>query len=199
MPNLKSYKVSNEEAKESIKTLLKWIGENPDRDGLIETPQRVLNSFKEYFSGYTKDPVQMLQKTFTETSGYQDIILLKNINFYSFCEHHIAPIEGVVHIAYYPDTKIVGISKLARIVEVYSKRLQIQERMTAEIANIINLTLKPKGVAVMVEANHSCINNRGINQKNVIMKTTTLIGCFKNNMDINHQFFQLLSHQSNCR
>ena len=194
MQNLKNAKVSDEKAKESIKTLLKWIGENPDRNGLIETPQRVINSFKEYFSGYTKDPAQILQKTFTETSGYQDIVLLKNIKFYSFCEHHIAPIDGVVHIAYYPDTKVVGISKLARIVEIYSKRLQIQERMTAEIANIINLTLKPKGVAVMVEANHNCVNNRGVNQKGIIMKTTTFIGCFKNNTDINRKFFELLSH-----
>ncbi|MSO13473.1 GTP cyclohydrolase I FolE [Rickettsiales endosymbiont of Trichoplax sp. H2] len=186
-------KVSDDEAKKAVKTLLEWIGENPDREGLSDTPQRVIDSYKEYFSGYLEDPANILKKTFTETSGYQDMVLLKDINFYSHCEHHIAPIKGVAHIAYYPNTKVVGISKLARIVEIYSKRLQIQERLTSEIANTINYTLKPKGVAVIIEASHSCINNRGINQKLAKMKTHALIGCFRNDPEISRRFFQLIS------
>jgi GTP cyclohydrolase I len=186
-------KVSDNEAKKAVKTLLEWIGENPNREGLSDTPQRVIDSYKEYFSGYLEDPANILKKTFTETSGYQDMVLLKDIHFYSHCEHHIAPIKGVAHIAYYPNTKVVGISKLARIVEIYSKRLQIQERLTSEIANTINYTLKPKGVAVIIEASHSCINNRGINQKLAKMKTHALIGCFRNDPEISRRFFQLIS------
>ena len=185
-------KVSENEAKHAIETILKWIGEDPTREGLIDTPKRVVESFKEYFSGYLEDPSQVLQRTFTETSGYQAMVLLKDIKLYSHCEHHMAPIQGVAHIAYYPNTKVVGISKLARVVEIYSKRLQIQERLTSEIANSINFTLKPKGVAVMIEANHSCINNRGINQKDAKMKTHTLMGCFRNDPEISRRFFQLV-------
>ena len=184
--------VSDDKAKQAVKTLLEWIGEDPEREGLSDTPQRVIDSFKEHFSGYLEDPARVLQRTFTETSGYQDMILLKDIKFYSHCEHHIAPIKGVAHIAYYPNSKVVGISKLARIVEIYSKRLQIQERLTAEIANSINYTLKPKGVAVIIEASHSCINNRGINQKSAKMKTHSLIGCFRSDPEISRRFFQLI-------
>ena len=184
--------VSEKKAKEAIKTILQWIGENPDREGLIDTPQRVVDSFKGYFAGYNEDPILVLKKTFTETSGYQDIVLLKDINVYSHCEHHMAPITGVAHIAYYPNDKVVGISKLARVVEIYSKRLQIQERLTAEIANAVNFALKPRGVAVQIEASHSCINNRGIKQRNATMKTHTLLGCFRNDPEISRRFFQLI-------
>ena len=186
--------ISEEKAKEAVHTILKWIGENPEREGLIDTPQRVINSFKEHFSGYKEDPIQILKKTFTEVAGYQDMVLLKDIKIYSHCEHHIAPIYGVAHIAYYPNTKVVGISKLARVAEIYSKRLQIQERLTAEIANAINFVLKPKGVAVQIEAHHACISNRGIYQKDVKMSTHTLLGCFKNNYEIGKRFFQLVNH-----
>ena len=185
-------KVSESEARRAVETILKWIGEDPNREGLIDTPKRVVDSLKEHFSCYLEDPSHVLQKTFTEISGYQDMVLLKGIKLYSHCEHHMAPIKGVAHIAYYPNTKVVGISKLARVVEIYSKRLQIQERLTSEIANTINFTLKPKGVAVMIEASHSCINNRGINQKDVKMKTHTLIGCFRNDAEISRRFFQLI-------
>ena len=185
---------SEKVAREAVRTILKWVGENPEREGLIDTPQRVINSFKEHFSGYKEDPIQILKKTFTEVAGYQDMVLLKDIKIYSHCEHHIAPIYGVAHIAYYPNTKVVGISKLARVAEIYSKRLQIQERLTAEIANAINFVLKPKGVAVQIEAHHACISNRGIYQKDVKMSTHTLLGCFKNNYEIGKRFFQLVNH-----
>jgi GTP cyclohydrolase I len=152
----------------------------------------VVDSFKGYFAGYNEDPILILKKTFTETSGYRDIVLLKNINVYSHCEHHMAPISGIAHIAYYPNEKVVGISKLARVVEIYSKRLQIQERLTAEIAHAINFALKPQGVAVQIEASHSCINNRGVKQKDTTMKTHTLLGCFRNDPEIGKRFFQLI-------
>ena len=183
--------VSEEKAKEAVQTILKWIGEDP-REGLIDTPQRVINSFKEHFSGYNEDPIQILKRTFTETSGYQDMVLLKNIKIYSHCEHHIAPISGIAHVAYYPNAKVVGISKLARVAEIYSKRLQIQERLTAEIANAINFALKPKGVAVQIKAYHSCINSRGIQQKDAKMETHSLLGCFRNDPKISERFFQLV-------
>ncbi|WPX97277.1 GTP cyclohydrolase I FolE [Candidatus Bandiella euplotis] len=184
--------VSEKEAIEAIRTILQWIGEDPEREGLAETPQRVIESFKEYFSGYAKDPIQVLKKTFTETSGYQDIVLLKDIEINSHCEHHMAPINGVAHIAYYPNDKVIGISKLARVVDIYSKRLQIQERLTAEIAHAINLVLKPKGVAVQLEATHSCINTRGVAQKDAKMKTYSLLGCFRQDAEISKRFFQLI-------
>ena len=186
--------VSEEKAKEAVQTVLKWIGENPEREGLIDTPQRMINSFKEHFSGYNEDPVQILEKTFTEISGYQDMVLLKNIRIYSHCEHHIAPINGIAHVAYYPNRKVVGISKLARVTEIYSKRLQIQERLTVEIANAIDFVLKPKGVAVQIEAYHNCINSRGIYQEDAKMSTHTLLGCFKSNAEISKRFFQLISY-----
>lgn len=184
--------VSKSDARNAIRTLLKWIGEDPNREGLVDTPERMIKSFEEHFSGYTQDPTKILQKTFTETSNYQDIVMLTGIKLYSHCEHHIAPIKGVVHIAYYPNNKVVGISKLARVVEIYSKRLQIQERLTAEIASSINKTLHPKGVAVMIEAEHSCISNRGIKQDNTKMKTYALTGCFKDSSEISKRFFQLI-------
>ena len=191
--NFNTNAVSEEEVRNAIKTILRWMGEDVNREGLISTPQRVLDSYKEYFSGYKEDPSKILQKTFTEVSGYEDMILLKDIRFYSHCEHHLAPIIGNVHIAYYPNSKVIGISKLARVVEIYSKRLQIQERLTAQIANAINHTLKPKGVAVFIEANHTCINHRGINQKAASMSTYFLIGCFKDDLETNRRFFRLFS------
>ena len=185
--------ITDNEVKSAISTILKWIGEDPNREGLKNTPKRVMESFKEYFSGYSEDPNQILQTTFTETSGYKDIIILKDIELHSHCEHHMAPIQGVVHIGYYPNTKIVGISKLARVVEIYAKRLQIQERLTSEIMNSIYCALQPKGVAVMIEASHGCINNRGIRHKYAKMKTYALIGCFRDNTEMSKEFFQLVT------
>jgi GTP cyclohydrolase I len=153
----------------------------------------VINSFKEYFSGYQQDPAQVLKKTFTETSGYSDIVLLKNIIVNSHCEHHMAPITGLAHIAYYPKDRVVGISKLGRVAEIFSRKLQIQERLTNEIAHAINDSLAPKGVAVYITAKHSCMRDRGVYQTNSDMKTYTLLGCFKENQEIAQRFFNLIN------
>lgn len=172
-------KVTKNEAIEAIKTILKWIGEDPSREGLIETPARVVESYEEYFSGYKQDPKEILNVSFSEIANYQDVIILKDIRFESFCEHHMAPIIGFVHIAYLPDKKVVGISKLARLVEVFSKRLQIQERMTAQIAQAIFNELKAKGVAVIVEAEHHCMTTRGVYNASSKMRTQSFLGELK--------------------
>ena len=153
---------SREEALEAVRTLLRWAGDDPGREGLLGTPDRVVRSYAEFFSGYGEDPVALLQRTFEETDGYDEIVMLKDIRFESHCEHHIAPIIGKVHIAYLPSNRVVGISKLARLVEVYAKRLQIQEKMTAQIANTLDEVLQPKGVAVVIEAAHQCMTTRGV-------------------------------------
>jgi GTP cyclohydrolase I len=184
--------VDDQQAKEAVKTLLRWIGDDPEREGLIETPDRVIKSFKEYFAGYKEDPGEVLKKTFTEASGYSDIVLLKNINIYSHCEHHMAPVSGTAHVAYYPNKRIVGISKLGRVVDILSKKLQVQERLTNEIARVIDQALKPKGVAIYITAKHSCMRNRGVCQRNSNMQTYTLLGCFRDNEHIAKRFFSLL-------
>ena len=155
-------KPSRDEAEEAVRTLIKWTGDNPDREGLIETPKRVVKAFEEYFAGYYQDPKNILEKTFSETSNYQEFVMLKDIDFRSHCEHHLAPIIGKASIAYLPNECVVGISKLARIVDVFTKRLQTQETMTAEIANSIQLHLKPKGVAIYLSAEHHCMSSRGV-------------------------------------
>ena len=187
---IKQIKISEAEVKCAIKIILKWIGEDPNREGLIETPRRVMEKFKEHFAGYFQNPNDILLTTFSEISGYKDLILLKNIDLHSHCEHHLASIKGVAHIGYYPNIKVIGISKLARVVDIYSKRLQIQERLTSEIASIINFTLKPKGVAVMIEASHNCISDRAIKKKNIKMRTYAFLGCFNNNANFVMRFFQ---------
>ncbi|AZL15342.1 GTP cyclohydrolase I FolE [Rickettsiales endosymbiont of Stachyamoeba lipophora] len=171
--------IKEEDALQAIRTLLKWIGEDPEREGLIDTPKRVINSYKELFAGYHKDPEQILSRTFEETENYNDIILLKDISFKSFCEHHMLPIIGTANIAYLPNQKVVGISKLARIVDCFAMRLQIQERMTVQIAETIEKILKPKGVAVMITATHQCMSQRGTNKDGVSMQTSHYTGCFK--------------------
>ncbi len=174
---VKKPSVSNQDALLAVKTLLRWIGEDPDREGLVDTPKRVLKSYLEHFSGYAQDPMAVLDKKFTETSGYNEMIILKDIDMQSYCEHHMAPILGKVHIAYYPQKHILGISKLVRIVEIYAKRLQIQERLTMQIANALNIGLKPKGVAVQIEATHHCMCNRGVKNKSAKMITRSFLGC----------------------
>ena len=171
-------KPSREEAEEAVKTLIKWAGDDPTREGLIETPSRVIKAFEEYFSGYNKDPNKILNKTFSEVSNYQEFVLLKNITFRSHCEHHMAPIIGSASVAYIPDNCVVGISKLARVVDMFAKRLQTQETMTAQIANTIQSTLKPKGVAVLVSAEHSCMSSRGVNIKDTNLVTSHFTGDF---------------------
>ncbi len=180
------------EAEEAVRTLIKWMGDDPTREGLIDTPRRVINSYAELFSGYTQDPSEILERTFEETDGYSDIVLLKDIRVESYCEHHLIPITGVAHVAYIPENRVVGISKLARTVELFSKRLQIQEKLTSQVANAINDTLKPKGVAVLIEAEHGCMTTRGVHKPGVNMVTKTLIGCFKDNSDVRTEFLSLI-------
>ena len=185
-------KPSREEAEEAVRTLIKWTGDNPDREGLIETPKRVVKAFEEYFAGYYQDPKNILEKTFSETSNYQDFVLLKDIDFRSHCEHHLAPIIGKASIAYLPNDCVVGISKLARIVDVFSKRLQTQETMTAEIANSIQMHLKPKGVAIYLSAEHHCMSSRGVKKAHVDMVTTHFTGSFRDDKALQERFFSSL-------
>ena len=185
-------KPSRDEAEEAVRTLIKWTGDNPDREGLIETPKRVVKAFEEYFAGYYQDPKNILEKTFSETSNYQEFVMLKDIDFRSHCEHHLAPIIGKASIAYLPNDCVVGISKLARIVDVFTKRLQTQETMTAEIANSIQLHLKPRGVAVYLSAEHHCMSSRGVKKAHVDMVTTHFTGSFKDDKALQERFFSSL-------
>ena len=172
-------KPSREEAKKAVETLLLWAGDDPSRPGLVNTPDRVVRAYEEYFRGYSEDPYELLGRTFDETDGYDEMVVLKDIPFASHCEHHIAPIIGKAHVAYLPDVKVVGISKLARLVEVYGKRLQIQEKMTAQLANTLNTVLEPKGVAVVIEAAHECMTTRGVDKPGVNMVTSRMLGAFR--------------------
>ena len=188
-------KPSRDEAEEAVRTLIKWTGDNPDREGLIETPKRVVKAFEEYFAGYYQDPKNILEKTFSETSNYQEFVMLKDIDFRSHCEHHLAPIIGKASIAYLPNECVVGISKLARIVDVFTKRLQTQETMTAEIANSIQLHLKPKGVAISISAEHHCMSSRGVKKAHVDMNTTFFTGDFKEKQDLQNRFLNSLTNK----
>jgi len=185
---LDSDKPSEQEALEAVRTLLRWAGDDPNREGLKETPKRVLKAYNEWFRGYAEDPTKILGKTFTEVEGYDDWVVLKSIRLESYCEHHLAPIIGNARVAYLPDGLVVGISKLARVVEVYSKRLQIQERLTREIGLIIEKVLKPKGVAVLVEAEHHCMCTRGVNKPGTALVTTTFLGEAKTDIDFRRSF-----------
>jgi GTP cyclohydrolase I len=182
-------KPSLAEAQAAVETLIRWIGDNPDREGLVETPKRVVNSYKELFSGYNQDPIAVLEKTFSDISNYDEMVLVKDIRIESYCEHHMIPIIGIAHIAYIPDGKIVGISKLARVAEIFAKRLQTQELLTIQIANTINNVLKPKGVAVIINASHQCMTTRGINKESSLTVTSKMIGEFKTNNAIRSDFF----------
>jgi GTP cyclohydrolase I len=179
---------SKEEAEEAVRTLLAYSGDDSEREGLKDTPSRVIRSFDEFYSGYLKDPVEILERTFEETNGYDEMVLLKNIMFVSHCEHHMAPIIGKVHVAYLPRGRVVGISKLARVVEVYARRLQIQEKMTAQIANAINGVLEPGGVAVIIEAEHHCMTTRGVNKPGVSMTTSKMLGAFRDDPRTRSEF-----------
>src|SRR5712672_3574116 len=172
-------KPSRSEAEEAVRTLIRWAGDDPMREGLVGTPGRVARAFEEFFAGYDEDPVALLQRTFEETDGYDEMVVLRDIRFESHCEHHIAPIIGKVHIAYLPSNRVVGISKLARLVEVYAKRLQIQEKMTAQIANTLDEVLQPKGAAGVIEAAHQCMTTRGVHKPGVTMVTSRMLGEFR--------------------
>ena len=179
------------EVEAAIRTLIEWTGDDPDRDGLAETPSRVARAFGEFFAGYGQDPVEMLQKTFEEIEGYDEMIALRGIRFESHCEHHMAPIIGQAWVAYVPNGRVVGISKLARVVEVYAKRLQIQEKMTAQIANTINDVLKPQGVGVIIKASHHCMTTRGVNKPESDLVTSRMLGCFRDNPLTRQEFLSM--------
>jgi GTP cyclohydrolase I len=181
------------EAEAAVRTLIRWAGENPDREGLLDTPKRVVKAYEEWFAGYGVDPVDMLQRTFEETEGYDEIVLLRDIRFESFCEHHLAPVIGKAHVAYLPNTRVIGISKLARLIEIFAKRMTIQEKMTAQIANTLDEVLQPKGVAVRIEAQHQCMTTRGIHKPGVSMVTSRLLGAFRSNPDTRNEFLAMIS------
>ena len=187
---------SQEEAEAAVRTLLAWAGDDPGREGLLDTPRRVAKAFREYFSGYGMDPAEELARTFEDVGGYDDIVMLRDIEFNSHCEHHIAPFVGRAHVAYLPTKAVVGISKLARVVEIYARRLQTQETMTAQIANAIADALAPRGVAVMLEAVHTCMSMRGIGKRNVATITTQFVGEFKSNPVLQARFMDLVRSPS---
>jgi GTP cyclohydrolase I len=189
---IKSGRPSREEAEEAVRVLIRWAGDDPSREGLRSTPGRVVRSYEEYFSGYATDPVDVLGRTFKETNGYDEIVVLKDIRFESHCEHHMAPIIGKAHIAYLPDKRVIGISKLARLVEVFSRRLQIQEKMTAQIATALNEALKPRGVAVVVEAAHQCMTTRGVHKPGVAMVTSHMLGAFRDDPMTRREFLAII-------
>ena len=188
-------KISKEEAKKAIQTILKYIGENPDREGLIETPKRVIKAFDEYFSGYADDPQLYLEKTFGDVEGYDDMVIQKNISIQSHCEHHMAPIIGIAHVAYIPSEKVVGLSKLARVVEAYSRRLQTQERLTMQIANAINKGLKAHGTAVCIDAIHQCMTTRGVMKENATTVTNYFTGSFRDSQSLQQRFLSYINQK----
>lgn len=181
---------SEQEAMDAVRTLLAWAGDDPRREGLIDTPKRVAKAYREFFAGYEKDPVEVLSRTFEEVEGYDDIVMLKDIDVESHCEHHMVPILGTAHVAYMPTNKVVGISKIARVVEIFGKRLQTQETMTAQIADAIQTALNPAGVAIIVDAKHQCMTTRGVHHKNVATITTQFTGVFKTDADLRNRFLR---------
>jgi len=188
------HRPSRDEACAAVRTLIQWAGDDPDREGLLDTPDRVVRSYEEYYSGYSQDPVEILKKTFEETSGYDEMVVLKDIEISSHCEHHMAPIIGRVHIGYLPDKSVVGISKLARIVDVYARRLQIQEKMTAQIADALDEVIHPRGVGVVVEAAHHCMTTRGIQKQGVMMVTSRMLGSFRSDPKTRREFLAFIGH-----
>jgi len=187
---------TREDAEAAVRTLIEWAGDDPDREGVKGTPARVARAFEEYFSGYATDPVELLQRTFEETDGYDEMVVLKDIRFESHCEHHLAPIIGKAHVAYLPQQRVVGISKLARLVELYAKRLQIQEKLTAQIANTLDEVLQPKGVAVVVEAAHQCMTTRGVHKPGVAMVTSRMLGAFRTDPSTRREFLAIIGQPS---
>ena len=185
---------TREEAEEAVRVLLRWAGEDPTREGLVDTPKRVVRSYEEFFAGYEVDPVALLQRTFEETDGYDEIVLLRDIRVESHCEHHMLPIVGRAHVAYLPRRRVVGISKLARVTEAYARRLQIQEKLTVQIANTINEVLQPRGVAVVIEAEHQCISTRGVHKPGVGMVTSHMLGAFREDPATRRELFAMIGN-----
>lgn len=191
---VESNKPSREEAMKAVETLLRWAGEDPTREGLLDTPKRVVKAYEEFFSGYTKDAAKELTKTFEDIEGFDDMVLVKDIDFVSHCEHHLVPILGKAHVAYWPNEQVVGISKLARIVDIYGRRLVSQENMTRNIVQVIDETLKPKGVAVFIDANHQCMSTRGVNKAGSSTVTTMFSGIFKEDRDVQRRFLDMIHY-----
>ena len=183
---------SRDAAEQAVRTLIRWAGDDPDREGLVGTPDRVVRSYEEFFAGYDQDPREILQRTFEEAEGYDEMVVLRAIRLESHCEHHMVPIIGRAHVAYLPDRRVVGISKLARVVEIYARRLQIQEKMTAQIANTIEEVLRPRGVAVVVEAAHQCMTTRGIHKAGVTMVTSRMLGAFRDSGETRREFLGMI-------
>ena len=188
-----SEKISEREAEEAFTKIIKWLGEDPSREGLKSTPKRLVKAYKEYFKGYDEDPTQILEKTFGDVQGYDDMVIQKNISIQSHCEHHMAPIIGVAHVAYIPNTRVVGLSKLARVVEVFSKRLQTQERLTMQIANALMESLNAKGVAVSIDATHQCMTMRGIKKEQATTITNYYLGQFKEDLSYQNRYLRFIS------
>ena len=191
--NQKQKKISDKDAEEAFKTILSWMGEDPNREGLLETPKRVVKAFKEYFKGYSEDPNKILDKTFGDVDGYDDMVIQKNISVQSHCEHHMAPIIGKAHVAYIPKNRVVGLSKLARVVEVFSKRLQTQERLTMQIANTLMESLDAKGVAVTIDSTHQCMTMRGIKKEQATTVTNYYLGQFKDDLSCQNRYLRFIS------
>jgi len=185
-------KPSRSETEEAVRTLIRWAGDDPEREGLLETPQRVVKSFDDFFKGYTQDPAEFLSKTFEETDDYDEMVVLKNMRFESHCEHHMVPFIGKAHVGYLPSGKVVGISKLARLVDVFSKRLQIQEKLTAQIADTLEAVLKPRGVAVVIEAIHQCMTTRGVHKPGTATVTSRMLGSFRSDPTTRREFLSII-------
>jgi GTP cyclohydrolase I len=195
-PNATPPTPSVAEVEEAVRTLIRWAGDDPSREGLVGTPGRVVRAFQEFFSGYAQDPMQTLATTFTEVDGYDEMIVLKDIRFESYCEHHMVPIIGKAHVAYLPEHRVVGISKLARLVDVYAKRLQIQEKMTVQIADALNSVLQPKGVGVILEAAHQCMSTRGVHKAGASLVTSRMLGSFRDDPSTRREFLAIVGHSA---
>jgi GTP cyclohydrolase I len=195
-PGTRPHRPERAEAEEAVRTLIRWAGEDPGREGLIETPSRVVRAYEEYFRGYEADPEDILRRTFEEIDGYDEMVVLRDIRFSSHCEHHMAPIVGKAHVAYLPRHRVVGISKLARLVEVYARRLQIQEKMTTQIAKVIDEVLEPQGVAVVIEAAHHCMTTRGVHRPGVAMVTSSMLGAFRKDSKTRREFLAMIGSPS---
>ena len=193
----KDQRPSRDEAEDAVRTLLRWAGEDPNREGLLDTPSRVTKAYSEWFRGYNEDPAEILKRTFEEVDGYDEMVVLKDIRFESFCEHHMAPIIGHAHVGYIPTDRVVGISKLVRLVNAYSKRLQVQEKLTAQIANALQEVLNPRGVAVVLEGEHHCMSTRGVQKHGVTMVTSRMMGIFKSNDITRKEFLNLIGNPMN--
>ncbi|PMS36764.1 GTP cyclohydrolase I [Trinickia symbiotica] len=193
-PDEASARPTRNDAEEAVRTLIRWAGDDPDREGLIQTPARVARAYREFFSGYQSDPMQILATTFSEVDGYDEMVVLKDIRFESYCEHHMVPIIGRAHVAYLPEHRVVGISKLARLVDVYAKRLQIQEKMTVQIADALNTVLQPKGVAVILEAAHQCMSTRGVHKPGASLVTSRMLGAFRDDPSTRREFLAIVGN-----